>query len=41
MTIIERSSGFWMVDQQGVVKGPFLTWKKAMRGMEKLKNGGR
>jgi hypothetical protein len=29
MTIVERSSGFWIVDIFGVVEGPFLDYDEA------------
>ena len=29
MTIVERSSGFWILDIDGVIEGPFLNYNEA------------
>ena len=29
MEIIERSSGYWIVDEHGVVEGPFIELEEA------------
>ena len=34
LEIVERSSGFWLVDKSGVVDGPFLTMEDAARALE-------
>lgn len=30
MTIVERSSGFWVVDIDGVIEGPFMEYEEAL-----------
>ena len=35
MEIIERSSGFWIVDDSGIVEGPFETVEEAALWFEK------
>ena len=34
MEIVERSSGFWIVDASGVVDGPFLSIIEAVEAMK-------
>lgn len=34
MEIVERSSGYWIVDNLGVVDGPFLSLKEAVSNLE-------
>lgn len=35
MNIVERSSGYWVVDNDGVIDGPFYTTKEAQQYIEK------
>jgi hypothetical protein len=34
MEIIERSSGYWIVDDCGVVEGPFISYSEALENLE-------
>ena len=36
MEIVERSSGYWIVDDTGVVDGPFIELKEAMETLAQL-----
>lgn len=41
MTIVERSSGFWIVDIDGVIEGPFFDYAEAeawVRNFEAAEN---
>ena len=33
--IVERSSGYWLVDKSGVVDGPFIDLEDAVEALEK------
>ena len=35
MNIVERSSGYWVVDNDGVIDGPFYTIKEAQQYIDK------
>ena len=35
MNIVERSSGYWVVDNYGVIDGPFYTIKEAQQYIDK------
>ena len=35
MNIVERSSGYWVVDNDGVIDGPFQTIKEAQQYIDK------
>jgi hypothetical protein len=35
MNIVERSSGYWVVDNDGVIDGPFNTIKEAQKYIDK------
>ena len=38
--IVERSSGYWLVDTSGVVDGPFIELEDAVESLEKeIKKG--
>ena len=34
--IIERSSGYWIVDEHGVVDGAFIEYDEALKVLENL-----
>lgn len=38
MTIVERSSGFWVVDVYGVVEGPFMEYEEALAWIRDFEN---
>jgi hypothetical protein len=38
MTIVERSSGFWIVDFDGVIEGPFLDYEEAEACVRQLES---
>jgi hypothetical protein len=35
MNIVERSSGYWVVDNDGVIEGPFNTIEEAQNYIDK------
>jgi hypothetical protein len=35
MNIVERSSGYWVVDNDGVIDGPFYTIKEAQQYIDR------
>ena len=34
--IVERSSGYWIVDDCGAVSGPFISYSEALENLERL-----
>ncbi len=36
MEIVERSSGYWIVDKSGVLDGPFIDFEDAVKALEAL-----